>query len=208
MLRFLLNSLHHILLFTDVNMGKARHKSCEALVILFCISELLVVGLLMFSHGFLLTRQVISTNSSCVDFKELNPDHRAAAAAASTLGKREGCWMVPSFKKSIILLIDALRYDFALYNTSLKEGEALPYQNKMPVFWEITKQHPHKARLTPFLADAPTTTMQRLMGLTTGSLPTFIDASHNFARYVSLSFIPCRLSGFLQCPDVFVPPSV
>jgi len=30
-------------------------------------------------------------------------------------------------------------------------------------------------------ADAPTTTLQRLKGLTTGSLPTFIDAGSNFA---------------------------
>jgi len=32
-----------------------------------------------------------------------------------------------------------------------------------------------------FWADPPTTTLQRLKGLTTGSLPTFIDASSNFA---------------------------
>lgn len=89
--------------------------------------------------------------------------------------------MVPPFQKTIILLIDALRYDFALYNTSLKEVNALPYQNKMPVFGEMVKQHPRQARLSPFMADAPTTTMQRLKGLTTGSLPTFIDASNNFA---------------------------
>ena len=32
-----------------------------------------------------------------------------------------------------------------------------------------------------FVADPPTTTMQRLKGLTTGSLPTFVDAGSNFA---------------------------
>ena len=37
--------------------------------------------------------------------------------------------------------------------------------------------------LFEFLADPPTTTMQRLKGLTTGSLPTFIDASSNFGSY-------------------------
>lgn len=89
--------------------------------------------------------------------------------------------MMPPFRKTIILLIDALRYDFALYNASLKDDDTLPYQNKMPVFGEIVKQHPHQALLSPFMADAPTTTMQRLKGLTTGSLPTFIDASLNFA---------------------------
>lgn len=32
-----------------------------------------------------------------------------------------------------------------------------------------------------FLADPPTTTLQRLKGMTTGSLPTFIDMGSNFA---------------------------
>lgn len=32
-----------------------------------------------------------------------------------------------------------------------------------------------------FRADAPTTTMQRLKALTTGSFPTFIDVGSNFA---------------------------
>ena len=31
-----------------------------------------------------------------------------------------------------------------------------------------------------FRADAPTTTMQRIKGMTTGSFPTFIDISNNF----------------------------
>ncbi|KAG0730489.1 GPI ethanolamine phosphate transferase 3 [Chionoecetes opilio] len=51
----------------------------------------------------------------------------------------------------------------------------------MTVFEEMVKGWPQQARLSPFMADAPTTTLQRLKGLTTGSLPTFIDASHNFA---------------------------
>ena len=40
-----------------------------------------------------------------------------------------------------------------------------------------------KAKLFEFMADPPTTTMQRLKGLTTGSLPTFIDLSSNFGSY-------------------------
>ena len=38
--------------------------------------------------------------------------------------------------------------------------------------------------LLKFIADPPTTTLQRLKGLTTGSLPTFIDAGSNFAGEV------------------------
>ena len=39
---------------------------------------------------------------------------------------------------------------------------------------------PTHALLYRFEADPPTTTMQRLKGLTTGSLPTFIDFRKNF----------------------------
>lgn len=40
---------------------------------------------------------------------------------------------------------------------------------------------PDNTRLLKFLADPPTTTLQRLKGMTTGSLPTFIDMGSNFA---------------------------
>ena len=39
-----------------------------------------------------------------------------------------------NLKKAIILIIDALRYDFATYNSSVNEKDALPYINKMPIF--------------------------------------------------------------------------
>ncbi|MPC12532.1 GPI ethanolamine phosphate transferase 3 [Portunus trituberculatus] len=162
-----------------LNMWKTRHQNCEVLVVIFCLSELLTVGLLLFSHGFLLTRQVIPSNSTCDDFRDADADHKGETGSAPHT--REGCWMTPPFKKAIIVIIDALRYDFAHYNASLKDEDALPYQNKMPVFGEMVKQYPRQAQLSPFMADPPTTTMQRLKGLTTGSLPTFIDASHNFA---------------------------
>ncbi|XP_074042509.1 phosphatidylinositol glycan anchor biosynthesis class O isoform X2 [Leptinotarsa decemlineata] len=45
----------------------------------------------------------------------------------------------------------------------------------------LLKKFPNNTRLYKFVADPPTTTMQRLKALTTGSLPTFIDAGSNFA---------------------------
>lgn len=47
--------------------------------------------------------------------------------------------------------------------------------------YETSRQEPQNAFLRPFIADPPTTTLQRLKGLTTGTLPTFIDAGSNFA---------------------------
>ncbi|PFX20099.1 GPI ethanolamine phosphate transferase 3 [Stylophora pistillata] len=81
--------------------------------------------------------------------------------------------------KAVVLIIDALRYDFALYNTSL--DDALPYQNKLKVIHEVLLSSPRHGALFKFVADPPTTTMQRLKALTTGSLPTFVDAGSNFA---------------------------
>ncbi|XP_069170942.1 GPI ethanolamine phosphate transferase 3-like isoform X1 [Procambarus clarkii] len=158
-------------------------KSLQVFILILCLSELMIIGLLIFSHGFLLTRQVILANSTCEDFKEeaAPTETKDDKVAKSIKGEKEECKMPATFKRAIVLLIDALRYDFAAYNHTLKDEDALPYQNQMPVFRNLLHSKPEQAHLAPFIADAPTTTMQRLKGLTTGSLPTFIDASHNFA---------------------------
>ncbi|WAQ80968.1 hypothetical protein PtA15_1A306 [Puccinia triticina] len=70
----------------------------------------------------------------------------------------------------IVLLIDALRTDFLLASHS---PLALPRT--------LTIQHPAHSLLFHFRADPPTTTLQRLKAIATGSLPTFIDFSANFA---------------------------
>ena len=76
--------------------------------------------------------------------------------------------MKKTHQKAVILIIDALRYDFALYNTSVEEQNALPYQNKLKVIHEVLKNSPQHGALFRFVADPPTTTMQRLKALTTG----------------------------------------
>ena len=81
--------------------------------------------------------------------------------------------------KVIIVLIDALKYDFGIYDENLTDP--LPYQNKLPIIYELMQKHPDRTRLLKFIADPPTTTLQRLKGMTTGSLPTFIDMGSNFA---------------------------
>ncbi|KRT79034.1 hypothetical protein AMK59_8421 [Oryctes borbonicus] len=88
----------------------------------------------------------------------------------------------PEKSKVILLIIDAFRYDFALYNDYLKYP--LPYENKMPFINRSVTHDPKNNRLYKFIADPPTTTMQRLKALTTGSLPTFIDAGSNFASTI------------------------
>lgn len=73
----------------------------------------------------------------------------------------------PAFQRAVIIVVDALRYDFVA-----PQEHDLYYTNKMGLEGGV---------LAEFIADPPTTTLQRLKGLTTGSLPAFIDAGSNFA---------------------------
>lgn len=93
----------------------------------------------------------------------------------------------------MVVVIDALRYDFTVpfppprIGGSKEEGEVKEedtprhFHNAIPLFYETAVASPQNAILLPFIADPPTTTLQRLKGLTTGTLPTFIDAGSNFA---------------------------
>ena len=153
---------------------------------LLCVSFTYVLSLLLFTKGFLLKRIEVDIFSGC------QPNFSVPFPAFSNLtfteidleirGK-DSCWITPRYKKAVILIVDALRYDFAVYHsngTSDRTSE-FHYQNKLKVFHEKVKHKPNNSLLLKFTADPPTTTMQRLKGLTTGSLPTFVDASSNFA---------------------------
>ena len=79
-----------------------------------------------------------------------------------------------------MIIIDALRYDFTV---PLNDFDVQPrhFHNALNVLHETAAHSPQNAFLLPFVADPPTTTLQRLKGLTTGTLPAFIDAGSNFA---------------------------
>jgi phosphatidylinositol glycan class O len=78
-----------------------------------------------------------------------------------------------------VIIIDALRYDFTIPFENITEPQ--PFHNSIPFLYDTAIKEPQNAFLLPFIADPPTTTLQRLKGLTTGTLPTFIDAGSNFA---------------------------
>ncbi|EEB08357.1 pig-O [Schizosaccharomyces japonicus yFS275] len=143
--------------------------SLECFVLLFSFVFSLVVvnvfGLLSFTNGFLLRRKVLNETSSCNDFPY------------STVvdDQTQGCWAPKSFSKTVIVLIDALRYDF-----TTPSNETRSYLNHFPTLYRTAEEFPENAVLYSFLADAPTATLQRIKGLTTGSLPTFIDMGSNF----------------------------
>jgi phosphatidylinositol glycan class O len=103
-------------------------------------------------------------------------------ASSYTPGSPEtGCWHPKTFDKAIVIIVDALRYDFTVPFHPTGPEETPHFRNAIPILHETAVNNPQNAFLLPFIADPPTTTLQRLKGLTTGTLPTFIDAGSNFA---------------------------
>ena len=128
------------------------------------------VGIWLFTSGFLLTRLVLEDKSTCSD-----PPIQSKLAPLSV---DKGCWHPKTFDRAVIIVIDALRYDFTVLKD---EADGHDFHNAFPFLYATAAKAPSNAFLRPFIADPPTTTLQRLKGLTTGTLPTFIDAGSNFA---------------------------
>ncbi|EEQ30337.1 mannose-ethanolamine phosphotransferase gpi13 [Microsporum canis] len=145
-----------------------------------------VIGIYFFTKGFLLTRLVLEDISQC-DVLPLQDDSDVVAPAnlgidAPRDGAGKGCWHAKTFDKAVVIIIDALRYDFTIPFQKTSEGQTPRlFHDNIPVFYDTAVKSPNDAFLLPFIADPPTTTLQRLKGLTTGTLPTFIDAGSNFA---------------------------
>ncbi|KAI0481710.1 GPI ethanolamine phosphate transferase 3-like protein [Xylaria cf. heliscus] len=133
-----------------------------------------VIGIVLFTSGFLLTRLVLDERSECAA-PPIEP--LIQWEGSGTIGG--GCWHPKTFNKAVIVIIDALRYDFTVPVEDDSKAEV--YHNAFPFLYESAVQSPNNAFLLPFIADPPTSTLQRLKGLTTGTLPTFIDLGSNFA---------------------------
>ncbi|KFH45294.1 GPI ethanolamine phosphate transferase-like protein [Hapsidospora chrysogenum ATCC 11550] len=129
------------------------------------------VAIYYFTSGFLLTRLVLDDKSAC-------DEPPIDSASTASLSAADGCWHPKTFDRAVVVIVDALRYDFTVPQN---QDEAHAFHNAFPFLYESAAQSPQNAFLRPFIADPPTTTLQRLKGLTTGTLPTFIDAGSNFA---------------------------
>ncbi|KAJ8938246.1 hypothetical protein NQ318_001779 [Aromia moschata] len=158
---------------------------------------LIISSVLLFTRGFLLSRVVQKVNSTCLSHSEIPCPSKGSSyfnvskSAVEQCSQKEKIVSVlseynsassiclPPKARIVLLIVDALRYDFTVYDEN--NNNPLPFQNKLPTIHRLRSKHPELTRLYKFIADPPTTTMQRLKGLTTGSLPTFIDAGSNFA---------------------------
>ncbi|XP_062870307.1 GPI ethanolamine phosphate transferase 3 [Trichomycterus rosablanca] len=143
-------------------------KRLSILALLLWICSVFYVGIFLFVGGFLLVRLEVNRTSTCEDVllpgAERTPDL---------------CPKEPRFRRAVVLIVDALKADFTRYDPGNPSPRA--FENKLPVLDEMTTSRPSQSRLFTFRADPPTTTMQRIKGFTTGSLPTFIDVGNNFA---------------------------
>ncbi|KAK6725713.1 hypothetical protein RB195_004185 [Necator americanus] len=127
---------------------------------LFLLSLSFVFSLVIFQSGFLLKRKELHMLSKCSDAKLPHSE----------------CWMQRQFKKVVVLLVDALRYDFL--DPPENDTPRSFFRGHMP---GVKKLIERGAAIGLLLADPPTTTLQRIKAISTGTLPTFIDAGDNFA---------------------------
>ncbi|XP_048366905.1 GPI ethanolamine phosphate transferase 3 [Sphaerodactylus townsendi] len=127
----------------------------------------------LFARGFLLSRVELGERSGC----RSPPGPPLPPWPPSSGGP--GCWLPRRFERAVLVLIDALRFDFARPPRD-PAAPRPPFRGRLPVLERLSGAG---GRLFRFRADAPTTTLQRLKGLATGSLPTFVDAGSNFASY-------------------------
>ncbi|KAF4303662.1 Type I phosphodiesterase/nucleotide pyrophosphatase/phosphate transferase [Botryosphaeria dothidea] len=167
---------------TDAKIANKRRelqfKSSHSLLVafFFLIGLLHVLGIYLFTTGFLLTRLVLDDKSECA----VPPTELQGSFVAGS--PENGCWHPKTFKKAVVIIVDALRYDFTVpFHPTEDDSAPHHFHNAIPIFYETASQQPNNAFLLPFISDPPTTTLQRLKGLTTGTLPTFIDAGSNFA---------------------------
>lgn len=149
------------------------------------------IGTCLFLSGYLMRHFVVNQNSSinahigskvtCGDFSSL---HSISDEFIQSLEVKPveitNNFLLQRFDKAVIIIIDALRYDFVINSPTVDKDEQF-YLNKMPVFTKLVKKFPKNAALLQLKADPPTTTLQRLKAITTGSLPAFIDISQSFA---------------------------
>eukprot|EP00759_Apiculatamorpha_spiralis_P018429 PhF_6_TR24813/c0_g1_i2/m.34157/K05288/PIGO; phosphatidylinositol glycan, class O len=124
----------------------------------------LLVSLLVFCRGFLLTKVIIA-------------GHRTVPPPVPRMTR-----------KVVVIVIDALRPDFVFPNRvaslggddpATSSGHQSVLEKRITYIRDKLETSGNAAGFL-FVADPPTTTSQRLKAMMTGSLPTFVEAGRNF----------------------------
>ncbi|XP_047334184.1 GPI ethanolamine phosphate transferase 3 [Impatiens glandulifera] len=173
-------------------MGSVQSRS------IFCFFFLILIlhlsAILLFTRGFLLTRTELPYYSNCSDVSQFPclPLHINKSSSSSktpnrtnqeevvphNVNRNPGCWTRPAVDRLVIIVLDALRFDFVAPSTFFEEKK--PWMDKLRVLQKLASEEGLSARIFKAIADPPTTSLQRLKGLTTGGLPTFIDVGNSF----------------------------
>lgn len=165
-----------------------RRNASQPKLIDLILPILAIGGLYWFSAGFFLAKRQLPHVSTCDEAPQLLKDTLGLSPEQTqqilaTHNSNNGCWLDRRIDSLVILVVDALRFDFARYSLPLSVGARIGMDGP-----RIGQTHQHintktnrttSSQLLQFVADPPTVTMQRLKGLTTGSLPTFADISGN-----------------------------
>ncbi|KAN0031643.1 hypothetical protein ACTFIV_005508 [Dictyostelium citrinum] len=161
-----------------INNNKNINRANISSFIFFFIC-ILSIGILSFFNGFLLMRFELPLKSQCNQSPLPND-------GSSSININNGCWMNKTYNKAVIVVIDALRYDFVAKQPtsnsrdSNSDSTSIYFHNRLTSIQNLIDNKPENSLFYKFIADSPTVTMQRIKGITTGSLPTFIDVGSNF----------------------------
>ena len=149
-------------------------RSSRPKIIDLIVPILAIGGLYWFAASFFLAKKSLSDVSICEEAQGLLQQYLGLSHEEASLVLKNnaqhstGCWLNRRVDTLVILVVDALRFDFARYELPQSIGARIDVKNTT------------SSQLLQFVADPPTVTMQRLKGLTTGGLPTFADISGNF----------------------------
>jgi len=136
--------------------------------VLFLFS-LHIVGIYLFTRGFLLSRLSLSTAASCT-----------GPTSPCTLPADPQTRLPPVF----LLIIDSLRFEFL--SPHPPQPNSPFHHNVLTLARELTAKQPRNSFIFNSHADPPTVTLQRIKALVTGSLPTFVDIGYNFGGGASI----------------------
>ncbi|CAK9165920.1 unnamed protein product [Ilex paraguariensis] len=171
-----------------------------AFSVLLVILVLHTVAILLFTRGFLLTRTELPHYSQSSDVFQSPCIHPPSSSSAAQVEEQEqenpfhprsnhspnlnhtnpnlGYWTEPIVDRLVIIVLDALRFDFVAPSTFFEAKK--PWMDRLTVLHELASRSGSSAKIFKAVADPPTTSLQRLKGLTTGGLPTFIDVGNSF----------------------------
>ena len=85
----------------------------------------------------------------------------------------------PQVSQVIFMIVDSLRSDFTINNQTEVNDTTKNYLNQFPIFRETMQKYPTQTAFLRSYADPPTVTLQRIKGLITGALQSFIEVLDN-----------------------------